>query len=129
MCRGVWPSASSQEFAFGLSGDGSLHDGDENDFIGFRVDATGNFTAVCDSGGTETTDDSGVAVGSTERTLRIAIRSGASTIEFFVDNASIGSITSNIPTGQGFAFFAAVKTGTTATKTFSIANMAGWAEQ
>jgi hypothetical protein len=128
VARIVWPSSASQTLFFGMSKGSDVNDaGLSNDAIGFRVSGTGNIFAFTDSGGTETTDDSGTAPSATERTLRIEIRSAGTTIEFFVDNASIGSISANIPTGQTFSINVAVKS-TSGVKVSHIADIAAWRE-
>lgn len=79
---------------------GSRNFADHSNVIGFRIAGTGNLIGVCDSGGTETTRDSG-ANGNSEMLLRIEVRSGGTIVRFYKNGSQIGAdVTTNIPTGQ-----------------------------
>lgn len=79
----------------GITTSGSFDD--QNDIIAFRQNGTGNIVGVCDSGGTETTRDSGVTGA---HNLRIEVRSGGAIVRFIVDDVQVGDdVTTNIPTG------------------------------
>ncbi len=72
-----------------------------NALAGFRTSVSdASIIAVCDDGGSETTIDSGVdADGSTLRTLKMVVTGGGASIQFFVDDVSIGSITDDLTAG------------------------------
>lgn len=90
-------SVASQNFLLGF---GSRNFADHNDLIAFRIAGTGNLIGVCDSGGSETTRDSG-ANGNSEMVLRIEVRSGGTIVRFYKNGSQIGAdVTTNIPTGS-----------------------------
>lgn len=123
--RGKIPSAVSQVAFVGFKTSADFTD--ENGIIAFRVSGTGNVFGVCDSGGTETTRDTG-ATGATEMTLRIEIRSGGSLVRFFKNNAQVGAdVTTNIPTGL-LITDVGILNSTTANKTMYTADCFGWRE-
>lgn len=83
-----------------LMGFGSRNFADHNNLIAFRVSGTGNVIGVCDSGGSETTRDSG-ANGNSEMVLRIEVRSAGTIVRFYKNGSQIGAdVTTNIPTGS-----------------------------
>ena len=91
------PALASQSIFVGFK---SRNYADENHIIAFRVSGTGNVIGVCDSGGTETTRDTG-ANGATELLLRIEVRSGGTIVRFYKNNSQVGAdVTTNIPTGS-----------------------------
>jgi len=120
--RGIIPSAATQVFHVGLANGANLRPPNETNMIGFRVTNTGNIFGFVDSGGTETTVDTGVAPSDTERTLRMVTSSTGTSIEFFVDNATKGTITSNIPTGDTFQLQFTIETRTAATRQIHVAD-------
>jgi hypothetical protein len=123
--RGSVPSAASQTWFFGAKTSDSVTD--ENGIIAFRISDTGNIIGVCDSGGTETTRDSG-ATGATECTLRIEVRAGGTIVRFFRNNVQIGAdVTTNIPTGSLFAVNG-IRNSTTAEKVAYTYDLFGWRE-
>jgi len=78
-------------------------DNDDNQ-IGFRQTGTANMFGVCDSGGTESTQDHGSNIN-TNASFRIEIRSGGSSVSFYINNSIVGSaITSNIPSSSAMYF-------------------------
>lgn len=100
---------------------------DANNLIAFRVTGTGNVVGVCDSGGTETTRDSG-GTGATECTLRIEVREGGTVVRFYKDNAQIGAdVTTNIPTGTLYTANGVRNTSTTS-RDMHTADWFGWRE-
>lgn len=122
--RVIVPSAASQSIFLGAKG---VNFGDANDLIAFRVTDTGNVIGVCDSGGTETTRDSG-ATGATEMTFRIEVRSGGTIVRFFKNNAQIGAdVTTNIPTGA-LTLVAGMRTTAAGTKSMNLIDLASWQE-
>lgn len=96
--------------------------GESTDAIGFRYADnvnSGRWVAYCRSNGVESVINSSVAVaaGQWDR-LRWRLASGGASVEFFIDDVSIGSISSNIPSGTARALAPLVKAektvGTTA---------------
>jgi hypothetical protein len=68
--------------------------------IYFRYTTNGNYIGVCRSGGSETTLNTGVAASNgTFHTLKFVVN-GTTSVEFFVDGVSKGTITTNIPTAN-----------------------------
>jgi len=78
---------------------------DGTDGVYFRYthgENSGNWTAVCRSNSVETTLDTGTAVAlNTWYRLRCVINANASSVEFFINGVSKGTITTNIPSGSG----------------------------
>lgn len=70
---------------------------DENGIIGFRKSGTGNMFAVCDSAGTETATD--LAATFSDGWTRFEIRVASASIGFYLNNALVATITTNIPSG------------------------------
>lgn len=63
---------------------------------------SGNWEAVCRAAGTETTISSAVApVTSGWQTLCFEVNEDASSVQFWIDGTSLGSITTNIPAASG----------------------------
>lgn len=81
--------------------------GDPTDGCFFRyahTENSGNWTLVCRSNGTETTADSSIAVAvDTWYALRVVVNSDASSVEFFINGTSAGTIATNIPSGSARA--------------------------
>lgn len=79
--------------------------GAHTDEVGFRYSHSingGKFLAVCRSNSVETgsTLDTGITVAAgTWYRLGLRVNAAATSVEFFIDGVSVGSITSNIPTG------------------------------
>lgn len=75
------------------------------------------------SNSTATETDSGTAVGTGWTKLKIVVNTAATSVEFFINGVSVGSNTTNIPTGAGretgYGFFIFKSAGTTA-RTFSV---------
>jgi len=99
--RGILPTNAALLAAF-IGCKANANFADENNVIAFRVLTTGNIFGVCDSGGTETTRDTGVTPdGSTEHTLRIEVRSAGTIVRFYLDDVQVGAdVTTNIPTAS-----------------------------
>jgi len=67
--------------------------------IYFRFTVDGNYIAVCRSGGSEDTIDTNVAAADgTFNILKFVVSGDGTSVEFFVDGVSKGSITNYIPT-------------------------------
>lgn len=65
---------------------------------------SGKFEAVCRSNSVETgsTLDTGIAVvAGTWYTLKAVVNAAATSVQFFINGTSVGTITANIPTGGG----------------------------
>lgn len=125
--RGVLSSAASQNQVIGWQTSTSSFD-DANDMIGFRISGTGTIQGVCDSGGAETTRDTGVTPdGTTECTLRIEISGAGTVVRFFRNNTQIGTdVTTNIPAGTLTAA-CGVTTSAAASKTITrVFDWWGW---
>lgn len=120
------PSAASQSVFIGAKGNANF--ADENNVIGFRISGTGNIIGVCDSGGTETTRDTG-ATGATECTLRIEVRANGTIVRFYKNNAQIGAdVTTNIPTSSALGLRCGIQANTAANKTMFVFDLYGWRE-
>lgn len=117
-------SASDNGLVGGITTSASFDD--QNDIIAFRQNGTGNIFGVCDSGGTETTRDSGVTGA---RSLRIEVRSGGTIVRFIVDNVQVGAdVTTNIPTGV-LEISAGITNGSGANvRRMAIVDLTGWIE-
>ena len=80
--------------------------------------ASANWQIVTASNSTRTFTTTSTAVATTGQTLRIEINAAGTSVEFFIDNVSVGTITTNIPTGTaratGFASMIIKSIGTTA---------------
>ena len=62
----------------------------------------GRFEAVCRSNGVETAVDTGITVaGVTTYKLEVVVNAAGTSAEFFVNGASVATITTNIPTAAG----------------------------
>ena len=118
--RIVTTDADQMDIFVGLCENGTLSTSvpfGTNNQIGFLVaDGDASINAVCDSGGTETSTDTGVdfadgsVSGSTisgDRRLGFIVR-GTGQVEFYVDRALVTTTTDNIPTSQMTTWFAAV---------------------
>jgi hypothetical protein len=83
-------------------GDGYVSS-DNNDGVYFKYSDnvnSGKWQLLCSSGGTTTTADSGITVAAdTWYKLRAVINAAGTSVEFFIDGVSVGTITTNIPTG------------------------------
>ena len=98
--RFYFSSASNMSFVLGAKTTVASF-ADENGLIGFRVAGTGNMFFVSDSGGTETTRDSGATKAGGWHTFEVRSRSGGTILQGLIDNVQIGAdITDNIPTGS-----------------------------
>ncbi len=94
-------TAAAQSVIFGVSLTSNF-DVTQNGIIGFRVSNTGTLVAVCDSGGTETTRDTGFTPNGAEQSLRIEVRSGGTIVRFYRNGTQVGAdVTTNIMTGDG----------------------------
>ena len=119
-------TASIQAF-LGLSTSDSP--ADANDRIGFKSLA-GNIFGFTDSGGTESTVDTGVAAdGTTVHTFRMVVSGDGGTVTFYMDNVLVDApITTNIPTSTAMQFTIGA-TGTTGVEGFiDLANAFAWRE-
>ena len=126
--RIVSTDADQMDIFVGLCENGTLATGvpfSTNNQIGFLVtDGDASIKAVCDSGGTETSTDTGIDLadgsvsGSTisgDRRLGFIVR-GTSQVEFYVDRVLVTTTTDNIPTSQMTTWIAAVAGEATANK-------------
>lgn len=94
-------SDSSQRFTIrsGLS-DANSGDGTNAVFFRYADDVnSGKWAAACRSGATETSIDTGVTADTNWHRWEFVVDSAATEVEFFIDGTSVGTITSNIPTG------------------------------
>ena len=99
--------------------------GESTDGIFFRYDSEvngGEWEIVCRSAGSETAANSNVApsAGTYQRFL-IVVNVAGTSVEFFINGSSVGTIATNIPTGSnafGYGVMALKSTGTTATASF-----------
>jgi hypothetical protein len=82
---------------------------DPDDGIYVRFTETGNIIAVCRSANTESTLDTGVAIGSSGTFHNVRLRITTSVVDVFVNDVHRGQITTNIPTSFITAF---MSTGT-----------------
>tara|TARA_R110000765_G_scaffold129110_2_gene227460 strand:+ start:24 stop:797 length:774 start_codon:yes stop_codon:yes gene_type:complete len=118
--RIVSTDADQMDIFVGLCENGSLATGvpfGTNNQIGFLVtDGDGSISAVCDSGGTETSTDTGVDLAdgsvsggtiSGDRRLGFVV-TGTGKVEFYVDRVLKVTTTDNIPTSQLATWVAAV---------------------
>jgi hypothetical protein len=65
----------------------------------------GRWQAICHDG-VETSVDTGITVvASTYYKLEFEVNAAGTSVEFFIDNVSVATITTNIPTGTGFGHF------------------------
>ena len=101
------------------------------DSIGFRwTTADASIIGFVDSGGTETTRDSGEDADGTEYTLRLEVSANRSIVKFFIDNVQIGAnVTTNIPNVSTLAVvinLAADNSGTAWTDHFT--DVMAWGE-
>ena len=66
----------------------------------------GRWQALCEDGVAETTVDTGVAVGTSLYVfLEFEVNEAGTSVEFFIDQVSVATITTNIPTGLAFEHF------------------------
>lgn len=94
---------SNRYARFGLCAPGQYDAATVTEGIFFEVD-TGSDTdwiCRCNSSSTSSNIDTGEAVATTWRTFKFTVNAGATSVEFFIDGSSQGSITTNIPTGTG----------------------------
>ncbi len=69
----------------------------------------GRWQGICEDGVAETSLDTGVlAVASTYYQLEIEINAAGTSVEFFIDKVSVGTIVTNIPSGTGFGLFVSI---------------------
>jgi hypothetical protein len=77
--------------------------------IGFEAQDNQNgnrWQAICEDGIGETSVDTGVAVGtSTYFKLEFEVNAAGTSVEFFIDDVSVATIVTNIPSGTGFGHF------------------------
>lgn len=119
-------SAADQNVLVGVSGTSGFVDG--NNIIAFRIIGAGNVIGVCDSGGVETTRDSGGTYDGQTITLRIEVREGGTVVRFYLNNAQVGAdVTTNIPTGN-YGGVCGIINSTTANKTLGVIEYSGWRE-
>lgn len=80
--------------------------------------ASANWQLLTSSNSTRTWTTTSTAVPTAYTTLRVEVNAGGTSVEFFVDNVSVGTHTINIPTGTarvlGFGWFLIKSVGTTA---------------
>src|SRR5690606_16195371 len=113
-CRVAIPAGTNQTALFGFIRGTSYTD--QNDLIAFRVTGAGNVIGVCDSGGTETTRDTG-ATGATEASYRIEIRENGTIVRFYKDGVQVGAdVTTNIPTDTGIRVGAGITVSSSDTR-------------
>ena len=97
------PSAS-QDFKIEIGFGNSFSSGDSTNFVGFAFNrglSTTNWFAVTGTSGTYTTlNSSTTMLANTWYTLRAVINATKTSIEFFINESSIGTITTNIPSSQ-----------------------------
>jgi len=78
--------------------------GNGTDAVMFRYthdENSGKWTLVARSNSTETTADSGVTVAAnTYYRLRIVVNAAGNSVQYFINGSSVGTITTNIPTGS-----------------------------
>ena len=94
--------------------------GESTDFVGFRYTHgtnSGKWECVTRSNSTETAVDSGTSPSAgTYQTFKIEINSTATSVTFYINGSSVGTITSNIPSGSsrllGFGYLIAKSVGT-----------------
>lgn len=110
-------NVASQSVFMGASAGSDFLDTNAN-LMGFRVNGTGNYIGVCDSGGTETTRDTSVVPdGSTFQ--RLTVRRSGSTVQFFRNGAQVGAdVTSNLTSSNMIAMLG-IQTTTSASKNVS----------
>lgn len=66
----------------------------------------GRWQGLCEDGVGETSVDTGVLVtASTWYKLEIEINAAGTSVEFFIDDLSVGTVAANIPSGTGFGLF------------------------
>lgn len=95
--------------------------GESVDFIGFRYSDdlnSGKFQCVTRSNSSETATDSGITLAvNTWYTLEVVVNADGTSCEFFIDGASVGTITTNIPSNSSrlfsYGFYAQKTVGTT----------------
>ena len=124
------PAGRTRGIVFGLSSGGSVN-GTATNKIFWSILPSGNFIGRSDSGGSETTRDSGTAPdGSTEHTLRIEMRSGGSIVRFYFDNSKVGAdVTTNIPSSTDMQLvFGGTSTSGETALTIHIADLMIWRE-
>lgn len=95
-------STSGQRYTIwaGLNNSGS---GDGAEGVHFRYSDnvnSGNWQAVCRNGGTETAIDTGVAAAASWTKLGFTVNAAGTSVEFFINGTSVGTITTNIPTAS-----------------------------
>jgi hypothetical protein len=79
-----------------------------NDGVGFEYqdDENGGRWQAITHDGTETTTDTGVTFAvSTWYKMEFVINAAGTSVEFFIDDVSVATNTTNIPTGTGFFHF------------------------
>lgn len=91
-----------------------------NNRVGFRYSHglnSGKWLAECDSAGSTSTLDSGVTVAvDTWYELELVVNGGGTSVEFFVNGSSVGTIATNIPTATALGILHGIfkSAGTTA---------------
>ena len=128
VCRVAWadPPTNAIGYIVGI-GIGDISP-TVNGTMGWRMAPGGYYIGFVDEGGTETTRDSGTAGGATERTLRIEISGGGTTVKFFFNDSQVGAdVTTNIPTGTSLYLGAASQGGSAASPvTADFADLYAW---
>jgi len=67
---------------------------------------SGNWQCVCRAAGVETVINTAVPpVNQTTQVFRFVVNNAANSVEFFINNVSMGSITTNIPLATAYTFF------------------------
>lgn len=109
------PSTGVQDVYYACGALDSLDDTDPTDGIWFWADARStDWQATCSNAGTSTTISGGTLTTGTVQALRFEVNAAGSAVEFFVNDTSIGTISSNVPGDGDLCTWIAkdVKTGT-----------------
>ena len=83
---------------------GDVFAGESVDFVGFRYSHGvngGEWQAVTRSNSTETATDTNVAADTNWHTYEADINAGATSVQFWIDGTSVGTNSTNVPTGTG----------------------------
>lgn len=125
------PNEASRSVLFGLTAGNDPNLG-TNDMIAWTVDGTGNYIFKTDSGGTETTRDTGTAAtDGAEHSFRIEISGGGGTVKAFFDNSQVGAnITTNIPSSSTMRLLAGVKNASASPgRTLKLIDVVAWRDK
>jgi hypothetical protein len=127
-CRMLVPNEASRSVLFGLTenNDPNLA---TNNMIAWTVSGTGNYIFKTDSGGSETTRDTGTAAtDAAEHRFRIEISGNGGTIKAYFDNAQVGAdVTTNIPSSATMRLMAGVKNASASPgRTLKLMDVVAW---